>query len=43
MRTMALFRTGERGNDVAHGMSHLTDEEIADLAEYYSTKEAATE
>lgn len=42
MRTMALFRDGERGNDVAHGMSQfaqpLTDEEIANLAEYYATE-----
>ncbi|MDG4866794.1 hypothetical protein P8631_02065 [Guyparkeria sp. 1SP6A2] len=39
-------RDGKLRHDVAHGMSQfaepLTDEEIANLAEYYSTEEDAT-
>ena len=40
VRTMELFRDGARHNDVAKGMAQfaepLTDEEIADLADYYA-------
>ncbi|MGM0516744.1 MAG: c-type cytochrome [Pseudomonadota bacterium] len=40
VRTMELFRDGHRHNDVAKGMSQfadpLTDEEIAQLADYYA-------
>lgn len=40
VRTMELFRDGMRHNDVAKGMSQfaepLTDEEIAQLADYYA-------
>ncbi|MFP4640138.1 MAG: c-type cytochrome [bacterium] len=40
VRTMEMFRDGHRHNDVAKGMSQfadpLTDEEIAQLADYYA-------
>jgi len=40
VRTMELFREGHRHNDVAQGMAQfaepLTDEEIAQLADYYA-------
>ena len=40
VRTMELFRDGHRHNDVAKGMAQfaepLTDEEIAQLADYYA-------
>ncbi|WP_407275513.1 c-type cytochrome [Halothiobacillus sp. DCM-1] len=45
IRTMRLFRDGQRHNDVAHGMSQfakpLTDAEIQRLADYYACTPAS--